>query len=87
VLFRSAFVAAFTALPERDREVLTLIAWDGLRVSEAAAVMTCSSAVFSLRLHRARRRLLKELRQTGHSLGQANEQPPLVERPGTTEAS
>jgi RNA polymerase sigma-70 factor, ECF subfamily len=84
---REAFVTAFTALPERDREVLTLIAWDGLRVREAAAVVNCSSATFSLRLHRARRRLLKELKQAGHSLGEAFEQPPLVERPGTTEAS
>lgn len=83
---REAFVAAFAALRERDREVLTLIAWDGLRVREAAAVMDCTSAVFSIRLHRARQRLLNELKRTGHSLGEANEQAPLVERPGTTEA-
>lgn len=83
---RDAFAAAFAALKERDREVLALIAWDGLRVPEAAAVMDCTSAVFSLRLHRARQRLLKELRRTGHSFGQANEQPSLAERPGTMEA-
>jgi RNA polymerase sigma-70 factor (ECF subfamily) len=84
---REAFVAAFAALRERDREVLTLVAWDGLRVPEAAAVMDCTSATFSIRLHRARQRLLKELKRTGHSLGEGNEQPTLVERPGTTEAS
>jgi RNA polymerase sigma-70 factor, ECF subfamily len=84
---REAFVTAFRALSERDREVLTLVAWDGLYVREAAAVMDCSSAVFSLRLHRARRRLLKELKRAGHSLGEAFERPPLAERPETTEAS
>ncbi|HVY77121.1 MAG TPA: RNA polymerase sigma factor [Solirubrobacterales bacterium] len=83
---REAFAAAFAALRERDREVLSLIAWDGLRVREAATVMGCTSAVFSLRLHRARGRLLKELKRSGHSLGEANGQPPLVEQPGTTEA-
>jgi len=84
---REAFLTAFAALSERDREVLALIAWDGLHVREAAVVLNCSSAVFSLRLHRARRRLLKELKRAGHSLGEAFEQPPLVERPETTEAS
>ena len=84
---REAFATAFAALSERDQEVLTLIAWDGLHVREAALVLHCSSAVFSLRLHRARRRLLKELKRVGHSLGEAFEQPPLIERPGTTEAS
>lgn len=84
---RDAFATAFAALRERDREALALIAWEGLRVGEAAAVVGCTSAVFSIRLHRARQRLLKELRRTGHSLGETNEQPPLVERPGTTEAS
>ena len=83
---REAFATAFAALRERDREVLTLVAWDGLRVREAAAVMDCTSAVFSIRLHRARQRLLNELKRTGHSLGEAKEQPPLAERPGTTEA-
>ncbi len=83
---REAFAAAFAALRESDREVLTLIAWDGLRVREAAAVIGCTGAVFSIRLHRARQRLLKELGRSGHSLGEAKEQPPLVERPGTTEA-
>ena len=56
-----AFAAAFTALGDRDREVLSLIAWDGLEVGEAAKVMGCTAPVFSVRLHRARRRLLKEL--------------------------
>ena len=83
---REAFAAAFAALGDRDREVLSLIAWDGLQAREAAEVMGCTAAAFSIRLHRARRRLLKELEASGHSLGERSMQPPLVERPGTTEA-
>ncbi|HVD86006.1 MAG TPA: sigma-70 family RNA polymerase sigma factor [Solirubrobacterales bacterium] len=82
---RDAFAKAFAALGDRDREVLSLLAWDGLRVQEAAKVVGCSAAVFSLRAHRARRRLLKELHATGHSLGEGEKRPPLAERPGTTE--
>lgn len=70
---RQAFAAAFAALDERDRETLTLIAWDGLTVTEAAVVMECTGAAFSVRLHRARRRLLAELARTGHRLGEASE--------------
>jgi RNA polymerase sigma-70 factor (ECF subfamily) len=83
---REAFASAFGRLSERDREVLSLIAWDGLKPREAAEVMRCSAAVFSLRLHRARRRLLKELGTSGHSLGQETRTSPLDERPGIKEA-
>ena len=48
---------AFDALNDRDREVLALVAWDGLTPTEAAVVLGCSAATFSVRLHRARRRL------------------------------
>lgn len=83
---REAFAAAFKALGERDREVLSLIAWDGLNVREAAQVMGCAPPVLSVRLHRARRRLLKELEASGHSLGEASKRTPLSERPGISEA-
>jgi RNA polymerase sigma-70 factor, ECF subfamily len=56
-----AVAQAFTSLSVRDRDVLTLIAWDGLEPREAAQVMDCSSATFSLRLHRARQRLKQRL--------------------------
>jgi RNA polymerase sigma-70 factor (ECF subfamily) len=58
---RVALAEAFAALKQVDREVLTLIAWDGLDTQAAAVVMGCSASVFSLRLHRARTRLTKEL--------------------------
>lgn len=52
---------ALNELSNRDREALLLVAWDGLKVSEAARVLGCSSAIFSLRLHRARKRLARQL--------------------------
>lgn len=55
---REALIDAFASLRDQDREVLALIAWDGLEVREAAIAMGCSAPTFSLRLHRARRRLL-----------------------------
>jgi RNA polymerase sigma-70 factor (ECF subfamily) len=58
---RDAVAQAFAALRPSDREVLALVAWDGLRPGEAARVLGCSAAAFSLRLHRARRRLRREL--------------------------
>jgi RNA polymerase sigma factor (sigma-70 family) len=70
---REALVAAFASLRSQDRELLALIAWEGLAVREAAAVVGCSAAVFSVRLHRARRRLLKALGETGHALGEESE--------------
>lgn len=66
---KRAFAEAFGALSEEDREVLTLVAWDGLKPREAAAVLETTPALFSLRLHRARRRLMKKMDQAGHSIG------------------
>jgi RNA polymerase sigma-70 factor (ECF subfamily) len=48
---------AWERLRPRDREVLALVAWEDLTVADAARAMGCPAAVFSVRLHRARRRL------------------------------
>jgi RNA polymerase sigma-70 factor (ECF subfamily) len=64
---RDAFSRAFGRLNEGEREVLRLVAWDGLDTREAADVLGCSAAAFRVRLHRARRRLAKHLEATGHS--------------------
>jgi RNA polymerase sigma factor (sigma-70 family) len=64
---RDAFARAFERLAEPEREVLRLVAWDGLDTREAAAVLGCSAAAFRVRLHRARRRLAKHLEAAGHS--------------------
>ncbi|HEY0278109.1 MAG TPA: sigma-70 family RNA polymerase sigma factor [Solirubrobacterales bacterium] len=58
---REAFSAAFAQLEEGEREVLRLIAWDGLDVREAAQVLGCSQGAFRVRLHRARRKLARRL--------------------------
>lgn len=83
---KDAFAMAFRALRVCDREVLTLVAWDGLEPRDAAKVMGCSATAFSIRLHRARRRLLKELRSTGHSLGEETGLAGRRTRPDTAEA-
>jgi RNA polymerase sigma-70 factor (ECF subfamily) len=53
----SRVAAALATLSERDREALTLVAWDGLEHRAAASVMGCSTGAFTVRLHRARRKL------------------------------
>ncbi len=53
--------AALATLTERDREALTLVAWDGLEHRVAATVMGCSTGAFTVRVHRARRRLERAL--------------------------
>jgi RNA polymerase sigma-70 factor (ECF subfamily) len=58
---RDALLEALARLGERDREVLALIAWDGLTPRQAAASLGCSPAAFAVRLHRARRRLTRQL--------------------------
>lgn len=57
---------AFNRLSPGDRDVLSLVAWEGLRPAEAAQVIGISAARFSVRLHRARRRLRAELRRDEH---------------------
>jgi RNA polymerase sigma-70 factor (ECF subfamily) len=49
--------AALATLSDRDREVISLVAWDGLEPHAAAQVVGCSPGTFAVRLHRARRRL------------------------------
>jgi RNA polymerase sigma-70 factor (ECF subfamily) len=52
---------ALAGLGERDRELLLLIAWEGLRVNEAAAALGVRSGTLAVRLHRARQRLADAL--------------------------
>ena len=63
---RAEVVSAFRRLPQRDREVLALIAWEGLSADRAAAALGCSIGAFWVRLHRARSRLDRELRGMSH---------------------
>ena len=63
---RAEVVSAFRRLPQRDREILALIAWEGLSADRAAAALGCSVGSFWVRLHRARSRLDRELQRVGH---------------------
>jgi RNA polymerase sigma factor (sigma-70 family) len=63
---RDEVLAAFAALRERDREVLRLVAWDGLDAAEAAEVLGVTRLSFAVRLHRARRRLERALEPESH---------------------
>jgi RNA polymerase sigma-70 factor, ECF subfamily len=58
---RDEALAAFAALGERDREVLRLVTWDRLSAAEAADVLGVTRLAFTVRLHRARRRLERAL--------------------------
>ncbi|MCK2213095.1 RNA polymerase sigma factor [Actinomadura sp. ATCC 31491] len=60
---RLGVLRALATLPDDDREVLLLVAWQGLAPKEAARVVGCSSAAFRVRLHRARRRLRQAMDQ------------------------
>ena len=66
---RDAIQAALKKLPERDREVLLLTAWDRLDRDAIAVVLGCTRANVAVRLLRARRRLARELAVTGAAAG------------------
>jgi RNA polymerase sigma factor (sigma-70 family) len=53
--------AAFARLREEDRELLALASWEELDPGEIATVLGCSRNAARIRLHRARRRLAREL--------------------------
>ena len=67
VVERETALAAFVSLPDRDIETLTLVTWHGLSIAEAATVAGCSPRAFTVRLHRARRRLTDALRDAGET--------------------
>jgi RNA polymerase sigma-70 factor (ECF subfamily) len=55
--------AAFARLKADDRELLALVAWEELDPGEIATVLGCSRNAARIRLHRARRRLARELQR------------------------
>ena len=52
---------ALSAMREKDRETLLLVAWEGLEPARAAKVLGVSPNTFSARLSRARRRFERAL--------------------------
>jgi RNA polymerase sigma-70 factor, ECF subfamily len=55
---------AFRRLPDADRELLALTAWEGLDHGQIAVVLGCSRNAVRIRLHRARKRFEAELART-----------------------
>lgn len=68
-------VEAFTTLSEDDREVLRLVAWEGLTNTEVALVLRVSTNAAALRVSRARRRLESAI-ATAERAGDLTEAPP-----------
>jgi len=68
---RDELSTAFARLEERDRELLRLVAWEGLSAREAATVVGCSPGAARVRLHRARRKLAKELKNAEDGVAEA----------------
>jgi RNA polymerase sigma-70 factor (ECF subfamily) len=57
----------FRQLTDADRELLSLVAWEGLDTAQLAAALGCSRSTAAVRLHRARRRLERLLNQPSTS--------------------
>jgi len=57
----SALTTAFAELSDADREVLRLVAWEGLSLRDAARVLACSPVACRVRYHRAKSRLASRL--------------------------
>jgi RNA polymerase sigma-70 factor, ECF subfamily len=60
----AALATAFAGLNDNDREILRLVAWEGLTPSQAAAVLDCSRVAARVRYHRAKQRLAARLDET-----------------------
>jgi RNA polymerase sigma-70 factor, ECF subfamily len=59
---RDELARALAQLSAADRELVLLVAWEGLSVREAATALGCRAGTAAVRLHRARRRLDTALR-------------------------
>jgi RNA polymerase sigma-70 factor (ECF subfamily) len=60
---------ALRTLRADDREVLMLVAWEGLTTTEAAQALDCSPVACRIRLHRARKRLARAIESPTGSPG------------------
>ncbi|MFD1938321.1 MULTISPECIES: RNA polymerase sigma factor [Nonomuraea] len=71
---------AFRSLPADDRELLSLLVWEGLGREEIAKTLGLSRNAVRIRLHRARRRLSRALAESGaHHVSESRLVP--AERP------
>ncbi|GIH91810.1 RNA polymerase sigma factor [Planobispora siamensis] len=65
----SVIAEVFRNLSEDDRELLSLVAWEGLEREEIATMMGLSRNAVRIRLHRARRRFSRALAAAGVPFG------------------
>jgi RNA polymerase sigma-70 factor, ECF subfamily len=70
---RMAALEALAALPEHQREVLLLVAWDGLTPDESADALGIRPGTFRVRAHRARAAL--DLHSTADRRGSLTSRP------------
>ncbi|MFC6020231.1 RNA polymerase sigma factor [Plantactinospora solaniradicis] len=77
---------AWEALSTADREVLALVAFDGLTAEQAAAVLGCRRSTFAMRLGRARKRLQSALEPPGSDSRWSPRPHPLKEQQSWTRA-
>ena len=68
--------AALASLSERDRELLLLMAWEGLELRQAAEVLGVRPNTLAVRFHRARRRLSAALE--AHEADDGSERAPIA---------
>jgi RNA polymerase sigma-70 factor (ECF subfamily) len=61
---------ALAALDTADREILSLVAWEGLSAAQIGEVLGCSAGAARMRLHRARHHFAAELARRTPADGQ-----------------
>ena len=81
---RAVVLTALARLGEADREVLRLIAWDGLPPAAAAEVLGVSRLAFGVRLHRARRRFAAALEAVENISPYGQAETPAHYQPGAS---
>lgn len=73
------------SLKDDDRELVTLIVWDGLTHAEVAMILGCTANAVAIRWHRALKRLRRHIEAvTADPPNHSN--PPLVVQPLTEES-
>lgn len=67
---RDILVGALRRLSSSDQELLLTWAWFDVSTAEGSAMLGCSKSAYSVRLHRARNRLRRELERTADMVDQ-----------------
>jgi len=75
---RGRLRAALGGLAGSDRELLLLVAWEGLTPAQAAAALGISPVAARSRLHRARKRAMKALQQSRADPGSPRSPEPVT---------